>query len=85
MEHPTIQSKSYPITNFSIYSCRFSNDLWKDGREVSSTVTPASAAWFSKEGKVLCALQSVYDEHRLLRRSGSLCIQQFFESNAILS
>ena len=73
------------MSNFSIYSGRISNILYKDRFTVSSTKIPASAAWFSKEGKILCALQHAYDEHRLLRRSGGHCIQQFFESNAILS
>ena len=87
MQQTTIQSKSYPITNFSIYSGTIYNVLCKDCDEVSRTEITNSpgSAWFDKKGKVLCALQSIYKKYRLLRRSGGLCIQEFFRSYAILS
>ena len=87
MQQSKNQSKSYPITNISIYSGKICNVPCKDGDEVSSTTITDSpgSAWFDKKGKVLCALQSIYKKYRLLRRSGGLCIQEFFRSYAILS
>ena len=84
--HPTYQSKSNKIINFSTYSGAIDNLLYRDGasyfnKDISSE---PDAAFFDREGRVLAALQKAYESHKSQRRSGGFLISQFIEQNATI-